>query len=214
MQKFAAVLTILFSLFLIACNQKSSIEPLRPDALILAFGNSVTYGTGRGRGKNYPELLAEKTGLKVVNAGIPGDTAQTAKNRIEALLTMHNPTLVIVELGGNDFLAKRNTDKVKQDLQSILESIQDRGASVILISVPELSVLRATLGVLKDSPIYGELGDEFKITVVDKLLAGILSDQKLRSDAIHPNADGYRNLANGIFRAMYEAGFLNIDRGD
>ena len=82
---------------------------------MLAFGDSVTHGTGAKQGEDYPARLAERTGWKVVNAGIPGDTASAAKARIDGMLRETAPAMVIVELGGNDFLRRRVDRDIKED---------------------------------------------------------------------------------------------------
>jgi acyl-CoA hydrolase len=78
----------------------------------------------------------------------------------------------------------------------------------VLIGVPELSIIRATLGSLSDSNIYAELADEEDVLLVQDVLSEVLSDVSLRADRIHPNAEGYRTLANGIADALADAGLL------
>ena len=203
---------VLVSLFLaVACGDDIRVDPLAPGDVILAFGDSVTHGTGAGAGRDYPRQLAGKTGLEVVNAGIPGDTAAAAKRRLAAELDRHNPDLVIVELGGNDFLARRSAAQVKEDLKEMVTTIREHGSQAILVAVPEFSVLRATTGTLRDSGIYTEIGTELGVPVIDDLLADILSSESLRADPIHPNAGGYEALAEGIHRALIEHGFVAPD---
>ena len=195
-------------ILLAACSDPFQATPLPPDARILAFGDSITFGTGRGDGLSYPQHLAESTGLTVVNAGIPGDTAANGKNRIAAIMGRQLPDMVILELGGNDFLARAREKQVKDDLQVIIDTIHAQQIPVVLIAVPEFSVLRATTGSLKDASIYRELAEANQLLLVEGLLAEILSDADLRTDPIHPNARGYRQLASGIETALREANYL------
>jgi len=176
--------------------------------VILAFGDSITYGVGRARGRSYPDLLANSTDLKVINAGVSGDTAARAKSRIAPLMDQHTPDLVILELGGNDFLARRSAAQVKEDLHSLLTTITSRNVKVILVSVPEFSVFRATTGRLRDSPIYEELASEFNIILAPNILSETLSDKSLRSDPIHPNAEGYEVFASRLYKRMVESGLI------
>jgi len=104
---------------------------------VLAFGDSVTFGTGAGSSEDYPALLATATGWNIINAGIPGDTAQKGQSRIESLLKQHNPQLVIIGLGGNDFLRRRPEQAVKEDLRNIVVQVQNSGAIAALIAAPE-----------------------------------------------------------------------------
>lgn len=195
---------------LCACEQKSpQFEALAPGATVLAFGDSVTYGVGANSGEDFPSLLAGETGWNVINAGISGDTAREAKQRIGALLTQHQPQLVIVELGGNDFLRRRSMAAVKQDLRQIIDQSLNSGAITALISVPELSVLRATMGALADAPIYAELAQETSVVLVSDLFSGVLSDDNLKADEIHPNSRGYEVFTAGLVTRFTAAGLLH-----
>ena len=176
---------------------------------MLAFGDSVTHGTGAGPGDSYPTRLAQLSGWNIVNAGIPGDTAGTAKSRIDALLQETSPRLVIVEMGGNDFLRRRPQAEVKEDLRAILQSIKRQGAVPVLVAVPGLSVFGASMDSLSDADIYAELASEEKVLLVADVFAEVLSDPSLRADRIHPNAEGYRAMAAGIAEVLTDAGLLS-----
>ena len=195
-------------LVLTACQQKPSQTPLEASSVVLALGDSITYGTGAGKGEDFPTLLAQQTGWQVVNAGISGDTAQNARSRVAALLERHDPALVLVELGGNDFLRRRPEAQVKNDLRAILQELKRSGATIVLIAVPSLSMLRASIGALSDSPIYAELAEEAGILLVQDLLSEVLSDEALRADRIHPNAKGYQRMASGLADRLSSAGLL------
>lgn len=200
---------LLFFFSLVACKDAPKYQPLAHGAVVLAFGDSVTYGTGAKHGEeDYPTRLAERSGWKVVNAGIPGDTARQAKSRIGNVLGEVNPALVIVELGGNDFLRRHAVTEVKEDLRTILRAVKEAGAMPVLVSVPELSVFRASVGNLADSAIYAELAKEEGVLLVENVFSGVLSDVSLRADQIHPNAQGYRVLADGIVDALSGVGLM------
>ena len=85
---------------LAGCGKSAKLSAIPPGKTVLAFGDSVTFGTGAASGEDWPSLLALKSGWKVVNAGVSGDTAENGKGRIQALLTAHKPTLVVIEIGG------------------------------------------------------------------------------------------------------------------
>ena len=194
-------------LLLTACSDPPpNYQPLGPDAVVLAFGDSVTHGTGANRGEDFPTLLAEETGWQIINAGVPGDTASKARGRIKGLLQEHAPELVIVELGGNDFLRRQPAGQVKEHLREIITTVRQSGAIPVLMAVPEFSVFGATLGSLSDSPIYEELAEEEQILLIDDIFSEVLSADHLRADRIHPNARGYRQLADGIAEALTRAG--------
>lgn len=207
MKRLAA--TLLTACLVTACGDaQQRFDPLPRDAVVLAFGDSVTHGTGAGKGEDYPSRLAERTGWRIVNAGIPGDTAQEAKRRIEQALREASPDLVIVELGGNDFLRRRPANLVKEDLREIVHAVKAYGAITVLVGVPELSLIGAAVGRLSDSGIYEELAEEEQALLIGGVFSGVLSDDDLRADRIHPNADGYRVMADDIADALADAGLF------
>ncbi|MEQ9397133.1 GDSL-type esterase/lipase family protein [Haliea sp.] len=191
------------------CSRESPYSPLPAGSVVLAFGDSVTWGTGAGRGEDFPSRLAEHSGWQVVNAGVPGNTATAARERLEGLLRQHDPALVIVELGGNDFLRRRPDADVEADLRDILRTVQDHGAIPVLVAVPRLSLLRATVGALKDAPLYARLAEAEGVLLVPDVLSGVLSQESLRADTIHPNKAGYEVLAEELAAALRQAGLLS-----
>lgn|SRR5690606_3510786 len=208
MRLYRFVVVLLFAA-LSACGDSLRFEPLPAGTVVLAFGDSVTYGTGAGRGEDYPSRLAELTGWHVRNAGVPGETARAATARIADALAETGAAIVIVELGGNDFLQRRSAADVKEDLRTIIRSARDAGVLPVLVSVPQLSILGAVTGRLTDSPIYAELAEEERVLLVEEVFADVLSDASLRADPIHPNTQGYRVLATRIAEALERAGLLD-----
>lgn len=196
------------ALSLVACSRKPRFSPLPSGSTVLAFGDSVTFGTGAARGEDWPTLLASLTGWNVVNAGIPGDTAANGKLRIAALVEEHRPALVIVEIGGNDFLKRRPQGAVKEDIRQIVSIARAGGAQVLLVAVPELSLLGAVTRKPADASLYAELGKEEKLPVIEDVFADILGDPELRADAIHPNAQGYARMTKAFRDALKKLGLL------
>jgi len=195
------------TLALAACGRAPQQAGLPAGSVVLAFGDSVTHGTGAAPGEDWPTRLAALTGWQVVNAGIPGDTAAAGRERIGALLDEHRPALVLVEIGGNDFLKRRSQAAVKEDLRAIVTAARGSGAGVALVAVPELSLLAAVARRPSDAPIYTELGREEKVSVIEGVFSGVLGDAALRADAIHPNARGYEQMAAGIHAALQRTGW-------
>ena len=191
-----------------ACGKEAQLPAIKPGQVVLAFGDSVTFGTGASPGEDWPSLLATQTGWQVINAGVPGDTAQAGKARIGALLDEHDPVLVIVEIGGNDFLRKRSATDVKEDIRALLKSIKESGAQAALVAVPELSLLSIVAGKPSDSPIYRELAHEEAVPLVSDVFSRVLSQPELCADRIHPNAKGYRQMASGMVASFGDIGFV------
>jgi acyl-CoA hydrolase len=202
------LLPCLALLVLSACTQREQFEPLPANAVVLAFGDSVTAGVGAAAGLDYPSQLAAMTGWRVINAGVSGDTAREAGARLAPLLAQYQPELVIVELGGNDFLRQTPATRVSDFLQGIVREAKASGAVVALVSVPRLSLLRASIGALEDASLYEQLAQQEGLILVPDVFSDVLSDAELRADEIHPNAQGYQQLAEGIRAALAEAGLI------
>jgi acyl-CoA hydrolase len=191
----------------VGCRKAVKLSAIAPGQTVLAFGDSVTYGTGAAPGEDWPSLLAQKTGWKIVNAGIPGDTARNGKGRIQALLDEHRPALVILEIGGNDFLRRVAPTAVKEDIRQLIKTSLLAGAQVALVAVPELSVMGIVAGKPSDASIYAELADEEKVQLVPDVFSDTLSRPELCADRIHPNARGYQHMATGIHTRLQQLGW-------
>lgn len=190
-KKFASTFLffLLGTLLLSSCQNKVKLSPLAEDAVILAFGDSLTYGTGAARNESYPAVLAALTGRQVINAGVPGEISEEGRGRLTALLDATRPALLILCHGGNDFLRRRDPKQVAENLRAMVQSAQEQGIAVVLVGVP-------TLGFgLHVPPLYKDIASEAGIPLEGNILAEILADATLKSDPIHPNATGYKELA-------------------
>jgi len=193
---------------LVGCNDAPIQTAIPRGATALAFGDSITFGTGASRGEDWPTLLAAKTGWKIINAGVPGDTAQEGRKRIGSLLTQHQPALVIVGLGGNDFIRRRPAQQVKEDLRNILLQVKATGVPVVMLAVPAPNLIAVVASNLSDAPLYEDLAGEEGVALVEDVIASVLSVEALKADPIHPNAEGYRRMAEMIHQALKKAGFV------
>jgi lysophospholipase L1-like esterase len=189
-------------LLLSACGEGKRYNVLRPNDVILAFGNSLTRGTGAAENQSYPAILHELTRRKVINAGVPGEVTSEGLRRLPDVLDQHEPDLLILCHGGNDMLRRLDRQQTIANLGAMIEVAQSRRIPVILVSVPQLGLL------LDSAPFYKELAEQYKIPVANDVVSDVLSDRALKSDAIHPNAAGYEKMAKGIATVMKEAGAL------
>ena len=195
---FPAILFLLST----ACNNPITTTPLPPDAVIVAFGDSITYGTGASREQSYPQLLEELVGREVINAGVPGETTAEGLARLPGVLESERPDLLILCLGGNDFLRKLDDGEVEKNLAAMVRLARDRGTEVVLLGVPRVGFA------LKMHPLYARIAKEHNVPLQGKALQRILSDRSLRSDYIHPNADGYRQLAESVAELLKKMGYV------
>lgn len=189
-------------LLVTACSQEVALRPLPNQAVILAFGDSLTRGTGAGGGQSYPEVLAALTGLDVVNAGIPGEESDAGLERLPGVLEEVQPALVILGHGGNDMLRKRDLAQTEAILGRMVALVREQGAQAVLLGVPKPGIFLGT------HPMYQRLADALQLPLETDTLADILSKPALKSDTIHPNADGYQRLAEALHRLLIDAGAL------
>lgn len=207
-RSFAIALLACLALLAGACSRTPQQTALPPGSVVLALGDSVTHGTGAGSGEDYPARLAELTGWVVHNHGVPGDTSAGALERLGPALEETRPALVIVEIGGNDFLRRQPEAAVKENVRRILQRVRQAGIPAVLVATPRFSPIGAALGLLPDAPLYAEVAQEEGVPLVPKVFARVLDDPGLKADPIHPNAAGYRRLAEGIAAGLRDAGLL------
>jgi len=201
------ILALLLPFLLAACGRVEQHPAIPTGATVLVLGDSISYGTGAGRGEDFPTLLAAMTGWNVVNAGVPGDTTAGGLERLPRLLEEHQPRLVLVELGGNDFLRHVPPEQIAANLRAILAAIAEKGIPAVVLAVPKPALFGAALGRLSDASLFEELGKE--TPVVRDVLSDVLEKNALKSDPLHPNAAGYRQLAQGLGEKLKELGYLH-----
>lgn len=198
------------TLALLGCARKKPAARMVPSgSVVLAFGDSLTYGTGAAPGESYPDHLAALTGWQVINAGVPGDTSSQALERLPALLAQHAPKLVLCGIGGNDLLRGQSADTLRSNLEATAQAVLAAGAQWMLIAVPRPSAAAAAVGMLSDHPLYGELAEKHGWVLQRQGWAEVLSDDALRSDRIHANAAGYARFAASLAATARAAGLLS-----
>jgi acyl-CoA thioesterase I len=190
-------------LVLAACGAKAPALPrLGADAVVLAFGDSLTFGTGASENQSYPAVLQGLIGRKVYAAGVPSEVSAAGLARLPSALDYYKPQLLILCHGGNDFLRKLGKQQAADNIRAMVRLAQQQGVSVMLIAVPEP-------GLLGSPPdLYEDIAKEFRIPVEPAALAKILRDNELKSDLIHPNATGYARLAEAVAGVLKKSGAI------
>jgi lysophospholipase L1-like esterase len=192
---------------LAACGRKvPRYEAIPPGSTVLALGDSLTFGTGAGAEAAYPARLAAMTGWQVVNAGVPADTSAQARERLPRLLAEHAPKLVLLSIGGNDFLRQVPEAETRTNIAAMLDEIRAAGAQPMLIAVPRPAVMAALLRSLDDHPLYEALAGERRVPLFASGWAKVLSDPALKADQIHANGAGYERFARDLHGFLREAG--------
>jgi len=200
MRFFAAAIAALTIFALSGCSKIVAIPKLSPDAVVLAFGDSLTFGTGAQDAESYPAQLAGLIGRNVVRAGVPGEVSESGLVRLPAALDEHAPKLLILCHGGNDFLRKLPRDGAAQNVRAMVRLARERGIDVVLVGTPEPGFS------VSPPPFYAEIAKEFGIPYEGEVMGRVLRDKSLKADPVHPNAQGYRVIAEALAGLLRKAG--------
>jgi acyl-CoA thioesterase I len=202
-QALRACCLLLLAAALAGCGGSApKLSNLPADAVVLAFGDSLTVGTGAQAEASYPAVLEKLIGRKVWSAGVPGEVSAAGLARLPSALDYFQPRLLILCHGGNDFLRKLGDAQAAENLRAMIRLARQRGIDVVLIAVPKP-------GLFPSPPdFYAEIAKEFGLPFEDAALKTILRDNEFKSDLIHPNANGYARLAEAIAALLKKSGAL------
>lgn len=197
------VFALVILAILVACSKaQPRLLPLSVDDVILAYGDSLTYGVGANPQNSYPTLLSKLIGYPVINGGKSGETTKQSLTRLPILLKKYHPSLVILCIGGNDLLRRHSKTSIISNLKKLIQMIKAANAQILLIAVPAPSLL------LSAPDFYTEIANEFDIPVETALLPRLLGSNEYKSDPIHLNAQGYQMLATGIAEQLKQLGAI------
>ena len=194
------VCTALFTLA--ACDRAPQLPRLSSGDVILAFGDSLTHGTGASRDSAYPAILSQLTGHTVVNAGVPGETTAEGLARLPEVLNDVRPKIVLLCLGGNDMLRRHDANETEANLRQMIQTIKASGTDVVLIGVPAPALFSGPPG------YYENLAEEFGLPYEGEIFDEVLKTPRLKSDPIHANAEGYRVVAERLTELLKDAGAI------
>lgn len=195
-RKHATFLYVLLTLFFVSgCG--THVQNLdSKGSNIICFGDSITYGTGAPKGNDYPTFLGIFLGKNVINTGVPGDTTYGALERLESDVLERDPYIVVVEIGGNDYLQKIPKEHTLKNLERIISRIQNNGAIVVLCDIS------GGIGFPKYRRSYRNLAKKTGSIFIPGILETVLRNPSLKSDHIHPNSEGYKLIAKMVYEAI------------
>jgi acyl-CoA thioesterase I len=200
---FLRLILVVLAFTLAGCGEKAPRLPkLAATDVIVAFGDSLTYGTGAAETESYPAVLGQLIGRTVVRAGVPGEVTEQGLARLQATLDEHRPRLVIICLGGNDMLRKIGDGEITRNLRAMIKALKDKGIAVVLVGVPKPALITSA------PQFYADLAREFSVPYEGKIVTSVLYSNETKSDPIHPNARGYRKMAEAIAQLLKNAGAI------
>jgi acyl-CoA thioesterase I len=199
-RRFTALIAIVLALTVAAAPGCGGNSPSSPSAAatVVAFGDSLTFGTGTTGSNDYVSLLSGRTGVSIVNSGRPGGTTASALTRLDTIVA-RDADIVIVLLGGNDVLQGVPTQQSVSNITTIVQRIRAGGAAVVLVGLGNGPPLDPFNGALPG------LASQTSSILVPAVLEGIFGVPSLMADAIHPNNAGHAIMADRIEPALRAA---------
>jgi len=195
------------SLFAFVLAMAALAQAHAGDPRILVLGDSLSAAYGIPLERGWVNLLqarlkTEGYGYEVVNASVSGDTTGAALTRLPRALELHQPAIVIVELGGNDGLRGTPVAQMQRNLASIIEKARAVDAEVLVtgVMIPPNYGAEYTA---RFSAVYTSLVDEFEVALVPFILDGIaLEPSLMQADGIHPTAAAQPRILDNVWPAL------------
>jgi lysophospholipase L1-like esterase len=194
---------VVLALAAASCGEpQRKLSRLPADGVVLAFGDSLTFGTGANDEESYPAQLEKLIGRRVVRAGVPGEVTAQALERLPGALEEHAPRLLLLCIGGNDFLRRIGNQQAESNVRAMVKLARGRGVEVLLIGTPEPGLI------VSPPAFYAGIAKEFGLIYEAGVITDVLKDASLKSDQIHPNAKGYRVIAERLAAGLRKSGAL------
>ncbi len=187
-----AIAGIVLIVFVFFVTKDPSIKNLpAKNSTIVAFGDSLVVGVGSTKDNDLVSLLSSRTGTSIINLGVSGNTTAEGLARIDKVIEK-DPGIVVLLLGGNDYLRKVPIETTFQNLSTIIDKLHEQGIAVLLLGVRG--------GLLSDhfGDSFKKLAKEKEVGYVSDVLAGLVTHREYMSDSIHPNDIGYAKIADRV----------------
>jgi acyl-CoA thioesterase-1 len=208
----ATVFSILFMAYFTTGGQVFA-QDVSSAGTIVCLGDSYTTGYGatvvgkEDKSKSWPAFLQNKVNIPVINAGVSGDTTAHGLTRVKKDVLSQNPGIVIIELGGNDFLRKIPMSTIKRNLQKIIDMVND-GERKIYIVMTVKEILNLAVFAPHKS-MYQQYEDMVNaLALANNIETAYIGDgvfggkENMSADGFHPNVKGYEIFADQIFNAL------------
>ncbi len=202
-QKICSPIYAFLAFFVITAT---SIPALAAQQRLMVYGDSLVAGYGLNAGEGFPEqlqqaLIAEGRDVKVLNAGVSGDTTAGGLARLEWALS-DQPDAVMIILGGNDLLRGLDPKQTRENLQQILTRLQAQDIKILLCGMLAPVNLGSAYRQKFDS-IYPELADKFNTGFYPFFLHGVALNLEFNQpDGLHPNKAGVVVITQSVLPAV------------
>ena len=163
---------------------------------IICFGDSITFGYGADPGDDFPTALGKLLNREVINAGVSGDTSNEGLLRLDKEVLERDPLLVLIEFGGNDFIKKVPKEGTINNTREMIRKIQAKGAMVAIVDISAGLFLRDY------RLLFAKIANEEGCIYIPAVLTRLITNPSMKSDFLHPNAAGYRIIAQRIQAAL------------
>lgn len=193
---------LLFLILLVTALPAAAQSPA-----VLVLGDSISAAWGIDREQGWVALLQQRLAeeyprYRVINASVSGDTTRTGLNRLGAALAQHRPSVVIVELGGNDGLRGLSFSEIESNLAGIIELSQRSGAKVLLTGLRMPPNYGPVYNRRLDE-LYRQLSVQWEVALVPRLLDQVDDRPALmQDDGIHPNAAAQPRILDNLWPGL------------
>ncbi|MEO9136529.1 MAG: arylesterase [Casimicrobiaceae bacterium] len=196
-------------LLLLACVALAAapVAAQSTSPVLLVVGDSISAGYGLAKGEGWVDLLAmrlEKDGYRerVVNASISGDTTAGGRARLPTLLRDHHPSIVVLELGGNDALRGGNLDASGANLDAMVKAVQAARARPLIVGMKVPPNYGSAYSRRFDA-LFTDAAKTHHAPVVPYVFAGFGNDlTQFQPDRIHPNAAAQARILDNVWPTL------------
>lgn len=190
-----AIIAVFVGFFFLVRKDITNYPP-KNDTIVL-FGDSLAFGYGSTKGNDMASQLSRKLNTPVINMGVNGNTSSDGVVRVDEVLAQ-NPGIVLMSLGGNDFLRRVDRSATRANLVTIIQKLQAGGSVVVILGVRDQALLDNA------DDMYAELSKTYKTGYVSNILAGLVGDSRYMFDAIHPNDVGYAKIVERVYPVVVD----------
>ena len=190
---------------LLALAAYAGAQPAAPTLLVV--GDSISAGYGLARGEGWVDLLAARLASsghreRVVNASISGDTTAGGRARLPALLREHRPSIVVIELGGNDALRGGNLQATRENLDAMVAAVQAARAKVLILGMKVPPNYGPAYARTFDA-VFTDVAKARRAPVVPYVFEGFGEDLALfQPDRIHPSAAAQSHILDNVWPVL------------